>query len=105
MWGYIVAFLYSIIGPLVAYVIKAIGFGIVTYVGLSIIFDSLEYQVHSKISGIPSDLLNFANLMGFDTGIKIILATATACAAYKAMIASTGTVWKKPGSPRGIKDF
>ncbi|MBR9827162.1 MAG: DUF2523 domain-containing protein [Oceanospirillales bacterium] len=106
MWGIIVSFIYSLIGPLVAYVVKALGFGIVSFVGLTIVFDQVESHVNSKMAGIPADMLAFANLMGFDSAVKIILSTLAACVSYKAMIGATGTVWKKPGTKPGyIKEM
>ncbi len=99
MWGPILAFIMSLIGPLVSYVIKAIGFGIVTYVGLTFVFDQAENLINQRMSGIPAEMLAFANLMGFSSAVKIILSTASSCVAYRALIGSTGHVWKKPGSP------
>lgn len=98
-WGVIAAFVMSLIGPLVGYVIKALGIGLVTYVGLDLVFDQIESYILSQYSGLPVTTVQVLNLLGIHSAIKIILSTLSACVAYRALIASTGLVWKKPGSP------
>jgi hypothetical protein len=88
----------SLIGPLVGYVIKALGIGLVTYVGLTVVFDQVESLILSQYQGLPASILQMLNLMGVHSALKIILSTLAACVGYKALISSTGLVWKKPGS-------
>lgn len=104
MWGAIAGFVMALIGPLVAYVIKALGIGLVTYVGLGLVYDQIEFYIFSQYAGLPASIAQILNLLGIHSGIKIILSTLSACFAYKALINSTGMVWKKPGSPP-VKDF
>jgi len=104
MWGAIAVFVMSLIGPLVGYVIKALGIGLVTYVGLDLVFDQVESYIFSQYSGLPVAAVQILNLLGVHSGIKIILSTLSACVAYKALINSTGMVWKKPGSAP-VKSF
>src|SRR5690554_1237886 len=104
MWGAIAGFVMALIGPLVGYVIKALGIGLVTYVGLDLVFDQVESFILSQYAGMPVAIVQVLNLLGIHSGIKIILSTLSACVAYKALINSTGMVWKKSGSPPA-KDF
>jgi len=103
-WSIIAVFVMSLIGPLVGYVIKALGIGLVTYVGLTVVFDQVESFIFSQYAGMPITIVQMLNLLGIHSGIKIILSTLSACVAYKALINSTGMVWKKPGSPP-VKSF
>jgi hypothetical protein len=104
MWGAIAGFVMALIGPLVGYVIKALGIGLVTYVGLDLVFDQVESYIFSQYAGLPVAIVQILNLLGIHSGIKIILSTLSACVGYKALINSTGLVWKKPGSPP-VKSF
>jgi hypothetical protein len=88
----------SLIGPLVGYVVKALGIGLVTYLGLELVFDMIETYILIQYSGLPVTTVQILNLLGIHSAIKIILSTLSACVAYKALISSTGMVWKKPGS-------
>jgi hypothetical protein len=98
MWGAIAVFVMSLIGPLVGYVVKALGIGLVTYLGLELVFGMIETYIFTQYSGLPVTIVQILNLLGIHSAMKIILSTLSACVAYKSLIASTGMVWKKPGS-------
>jgi len=104
MWGVIAGFVMSLIGPLVGYVIKALGIGLVTYAGLDFVFDQIESFIFSRYNGLPTTIVQILNLLGVHSAMKIILSSLSTCVAYKALIGSTGLYWKKPGSAP-VKSF
>jgi len=99
MWQLILGFITMIIGPLTQYVLKAIGIGIVSYVGFSWAVSEISSYITTHYTGFPATAIQILNLAGVDSAIKNILSALVICASYKAIIRSTGVHWKKPGSP------
>lgn len=82
------------------YVLRAIGFGVVAYVGISFGLDQAESYIFTQFEGLGSDLYAILAMAGFPLGIKMLFT------AYAVMIAvkSVGPkkyhpVWRKPGDP------
>jgi len=94
--------LMSLVGPLVGYAIKALGIGLVSYVGFSVVLDQAEDYIYSAYDGLFPSMLQLMDLMGVHSALKILLSTAASCIAYKSMAASVGIAWKKPGAPGGF---
>lgn len=61
------------IGSLVRYVIAALGFGALTYVGFNELLSWVTSEVQGHLSGLPSLALNFMGLAKVDLAINIIL--------------------------------
>ena len=98
LWGAIASFISYMIVPILSQVMVALGVGVVSYVGFSIVIDELVVMVQGHLSGIPLIALNIMNLFGFDSAIGIIFSTATALVTLHAITGATRMTWKKPGS-------
>jgi hypothetical protein len=61
------------IGSLVRYVIAALGFGAVAYVGFNELLQWVTSEIHGQLNGLPSLAVNFMGLAKVDLAINIIL--------------------------------
>jgi len=68
----------SIVGPLAARVLLALGFGMVTYVGADLAIDALKLSAENSLSSLPAVLINFAGLLKVDVALNIIVGAVTA---------------------------
>lgn len=69
-----------------AFVIKtliALGIGLVVYLGSDFVIDSLIALLEGSISGIPSDVLQILELMGFSTGMTYLATAFVTGATFK----------------------
>lgn len=96
IWSIII----SVIPWIISKLMKAIGFGLVTYLGLGLVLDQAESYVFDRFNNIGSDLFQILSIAGVDQGIKILFS----CFAAALILKTAGTggtvrkpVWKKPG--------
>ena len=66
------SFFAALAAPLAKRVLSALGFGFVSYTGLSIALNSAIDQVRSAYGGISGDTLALIQLSGMGTAISII---------------------------------
>lgn len=99
MLGWVITIITALIGPLVSFTIRALGVGIVSYIGFDILVETIEYYIWQNYGQFPDTVIQLLNLAGLDSAIKILLSTLSACAAFRAMTRAAGIAWKKPGSP------
>lgn len=67
----------SLAQPLVARVLAAIGFSVVSIVGLDAIFTQLKDKLQTSFAALPADMLNLFLLAGGGTGLGIIFGAMT----------------------------
>jgi len=84
-------FLSSIVGPLAAKVLTAIGIGAVSYVGITALLSNVKSYLINQISGAPSEVLAILGLLKVDIAMNIILSAVIARAVISGMNKSTGT--------------
>ncbi|UDL05739.1 DUF2523 family protein [Marinobacter sp. CA1] len=89
----------SAVPYIVVYVLRGIGFGLVTFTGMTIIFDQLESIIFSKLDGMQETIYQFVSLLGVPLGIKILFTAAAVAIAIKTAVKPSHPVWRKPGSP------
>ncbi len=70
--------LVSIAGILVGRIAIAIGVGVVSYTGLSVLLDSLKAQVISSLGNLPSTAIAVMGLMQVDVIISILFSAVAA---------------------------
>lgn len=99
---YLAQFLLMIAIPIVKYVLRAIGFGFVTYVGINMIIDQAKNYIISEIGGAGSTILSILGLMKIDVAINLMLAAVTTRFILSGFDKASGSkrhpVWSKPGS-------
>lgn len=83
------AWLASLVPGLVARVLAAIGFGLVTITGLQLVTGQLLDYVTSSYDGIPGAVLGLMNLAGVGMAMNIILGAITARVALYVLTKST----------------
>jgi len=69
-WG---AFLAAMAGPLAKQVLMALGFGVVTFIGVDLALDSLLSVARAAWSGsLSADVAAYVAMAGINTGLSII---------------------------------
>lgn len=96
IWSVIV----SVIPWIISKLLRAIGFGVLIYTGMSLVLDQAESYIFDNFNNIGSDLFQILSIAGVDQGIAILFSCFAAALALKS--AGTGGrvrkgVWKKPG--------
>jgi hypothetical protein len=84
-------FLSSIVGPLAAKVLTAVGIGAVSYVGITALLANVKSYLINQISGAPAEVLSILGLLKVDVAINIVLSAVIARAVISGMNKSTGT--------------
>lgn len=79
-------------------IIKLLGIGVISYVGIDIAIDGLSEFLINKLNGLPSDMLQIFLIMKIDAGFKIVFTAMTIAISFKLMHQSTRLIWNKPGS-------
>ena len=79
----------SMVPTLVRKVLAALGFGIVTITGLTVVTDALKQNIINTFGGIPGDILAVANLAGMGTAINILLGALSARVALYVLLKSS----------------
>ncbi|WP_312723688.1 DUF2523 domain-containing protein [Stutzerimonas nitrititolerans] len=96
----IFSFLSTAVGPLVKQVLKALGIGMVSYVGLQIMVDQVRGYVTSNFAGLPSDVVAVLGLAKVDIAVNIVLAAVITRAIVAGMDKASGSITKL-GSVKG----
>jgi hypothetical protein len=72
----------SLLPSLVARVLAALGMGVVTFTGWSVVWGQVRDLIVSNFGGLPSAIAQLAGLAGVDVGLGIILGAITTRVAY-----------------------
>lgn len=83
MWRALVLILQFSAASFVIKIFKALGIGLVVYLGSDFVIDSLITLLEGSISGIPSDVLQILELMGFSTGMTYLATAFVTGATFK----------------------
>jgi hypothetical protein len=67
----------SLVQPLMSRILVALGFSVVSIVGLDAIFTQLKAQLSADFAALPADMLNLFLLAGGGTGLGIIFGAMT----------------------------
>lgn len=98
IWSLIV----SVIPWALSKVMKAIGLGFVTYIGITVALDQAESFVFEKFNNIGGELFQILALAGVGQGMAILFSAFAAAMVLKLASGAQDThrraVWKKPGS-------
>ena len=106
MWGYLFAFLGMVAAPLVSSVLRGLGFGFVTYIGMTGMFTVIESQINAHFAGMPAAMFQMISLMGIPKALNIIFSGFVAMMTIKRFINDTGApvkrgVWRGPNGGIG----
>jgi len=65
-------FLLAMVQPLIARILVTVGFSLVTFTGMTVLFDTLTAQAVSAWGGLPATILQLAGLAGIGEALSII---------------------------------
>lgn len=88
------SFLSSIVGPLVAKVLTALGVGLVTYTGITLLLDQVRDAVVNNIGAVGASYIGLFGLAKIDVAINIMLGAVTARATISGIDKASGSVTK-----------
>lgn len=102
---YLAQFILMVAGPIVSFVLRFIGFGVVSYVGIGLLIKQAKDQIIAQTGSLTPALLNIMGLLKIDMAINIILAAVTTRFILSGMDKLTGrkttTAWRAPGKSGG----
>jgi hypothetical protein len=88
------SFLASIVGPLVAKVLTALGVGLVTYTGITLVMDQAREAIISNMTATGAAYVALFGLAKVDVAINIMLGAVAARAALSGIDKASGSVTK-----------
>lgn len=91
-------FLLSMVGPIVARAVIALGFTAVTFTGVTALTNSLVQTAVSNWGGMPAAVLQLAALSGVPDVLGMLFGALTARVAMWAAVGATRYVLKGSGS-------
>lgn len=71
--GLLGVFAASAIRAIVARVLGALGFGIVSYVGVTAALNQLIALIHTRLGGVTSDIFHLVGMAGFDVFLSLVI--------------------------------
>lgn len=92
------AFLVSMVGPLVARAVIALGFTAVTFTGVTALTNSLVATAQANWSGMPVAVLQLSALSGIPEVLGMLFGALTARVAMWAAVGASRYVLKGPGA-------
>ncbi len=94
---------WMLFGAGVWYVIKLIGFGLVTYTGMNYATDTILSYIQNNMTGIPADVLSILGLLGFDVAVNVIVTVLSVRLLHMGLTGGsvTKTAWHAPGQGPG----
>jgi hypothetical protein len=90
---------WMLFGAGVWYVIKLIGFGVVTYTGLNFATDTILSYVQANFDGLPANMLAMLGILGVDKAFNILLTVFSVRLIHMGVTgggSKTTTAWKAP---------
>lgn len=75
---YIAMLVIQIVGPIIFYVLRLLGIGVVTYVGINLVLDQVKDYVIGNFVNVPIQVQQILGLAKFDVAVNIYLAAVTA---------------------------
>ncbi|MGY8872994.1 MAG: DUF2523 family protein [Pseudomonadales bacterium] len=97
----IMAFIFSIAGPLVWTIIRLIGVSAVTFVGMNLAVSFAVDFVISNYNSLPAVLLQLLDLAGVNSAMVMVGSTMSTVATFKA-VNRLNSVWRAPGSNKPL---
>lgn len=89
---------WMLLGAGIWYVIKLIGFGLVTYTGLNFATDTILSYVQANFDGLHINILSIISLLGVDKAINILFTVFAVRLVHMGVSGGSITkhAWKKP---------
>jgi hypothetical protein len=102
--GFVKVF-WLLFGAGVWYVIRLLGFGLVTYTGLNFATDGILAYVQANFNGLPANMLGMLGILGVDKAFNILLTVFSVRLIHLGLTAGgsvTKSAWKAPSSQNGL---
>jgi hypothetical protein len=90
-------FLLALVEPLLAKILIALGFSVVSIVGVEAVVGQLKSALIGSMNGLPSDMLQFALLLGIGKALGMIFGAVTTKLTLWAIENSVKLIGKNPG--------
>lgn len=101
MWKVLGGLILLLIEPIVARVLGAIGFGLVSYQGLSYVMEQIESAISSQIGSLAGDIVAILGLLGFGQVLTVTLSAMMVRALLSGMNSAGSVVRSSLGNKSG----
>jgi len=89
-----------VIIPIVVRVVTALGFGVATYTGISVLWDSIEAEIWANLSSTSSSILTILGMARVDDAMKVLLSAGATVLLLKGLNTALGSISKwRAGGP------
>lgn len=88
------AFLASMAAPIVARVLMALGFSVITVTGVTLAIDQLKTMVVSNIGAAPVAILQLGGMLGAWQGLGMVFGAITFAITLKGLTSLSGWIGK-----------
>jgi len=78
----------AIIIPLARRVLLGVGFGLVAYIGIGALWDSIQSNIASYLGGVSSSILTILGIARVDDAIQVVLSAGSAKLALRGLNAA-----------------
>lgn len=109
---YVIAFLATVIVPLipslvrgiVTYAAVSVGFSLIAYTGVSAAIDTFKDYIQANIDGLPSDAIAIIGMSGFPQAVNAVLTCIVFNFTLNGLMAATGyrPSWRRPSNPTDL---
>lgn len=105
---YIASMIVMVAGPIVKMVLRMLGFGFVTYLGITLIINQAKDYIIAQAGTAGPTIINILGIMKADVAINIMLAAVTTrfilSGLDKVKGSKSNSVWTPPGKSGGSID-
>lgn len=67
----------ALVQPLIARILTALGFSVVTIMGMDVVIGQVKTRVQSSVNGLPADMLNVFLLAGGGVALGMVFGAIT----------------------------
>lgn len=90
-------FLLALLEPMIAKILLALGFSVVSIVGVTTVIDQIKQSIIGSVNSMPVDMLNFVLFAGIGHGIGIIFGACATKLTLWSIQNATSLLGKNPG--------
>lgn len=92
MWAALSAFLFAVAGPLAIKVLKSLGVGVVTFVGVGSLLTYISDSIKTNYLGAPAHVVQIMSLFGFDHALSIVITAFSIRLTLNGLDSATGSL-------------
>lgn len=101
MWKLLGGLLLLLVEPILARILGALGFGLVSYTGLGFVMEQIEAAISTQVGSLASDIVGILGLLGFGQVLTLTLSAMMVRAFLSGMNSAGSVVRSSLGNKTG----